>query len=114
MSADGSTQVESTEEAVLRKHLKDLQHVQHQWIGYVHTDVELQTFERDLARINVSFQTERSFYKSNIDTECEYHWRIIYLVSAFNRLCASVYLCARQLAAACGLLRLECGGCNFT
>lgn len=69
MSADGSTQVESTEEALLRKHLKDLQHVQHQWIGYVHTDVELQAFERDLANIDVSFQTEKSSYKSNIDTQ---------------------------------------------
>uniref|UniRef100_A0A147BI71 SWIM-type domain-containing protein n=1 Tax=Ixodes ricinus TaxID=34613 RepID=A0A147BI71_IXORI len=69
MSADWSTQDESTEEALLRKHLKDLHHVQHQWIGYVHTDVELQNFERDLAKINVSFQTEKSSYKSNIDTE---------------------------------------------
>ncbi|CAN7939495.1 unnamed protein product [Ixodes hexagonus] len=69
MSADGSTQAESTEEALLRKHLKDLQHVEHQWMGYVHTDVELQTFERDLAKINVSFQTEKSLCKSSIDTE---------------------------------------------
>uniref|UniRef100_A0A147BI88 SWIM-type domain-containing protein n=1 Tax=Ixodes ricinus TaxID=34613 RepID=A0A147BI88_IXORI len=69
MSADWSTQDESTEGALLRKHLKDLHHVQHQWIGYVHTDVELQNFERDLAKINVSFQTEKSSYKSNIDTE---------------------------------------------
>lgn len=73
MSASGTEEPEPAavtseeleeEAAVLEKHLKELTKSGDRFVGYVCSDEALQQLERDLAAINVSFQTETSRYKS--------------------------------------------------
>lgn len=48
------------EETVVRRHLREVRKTDDNWTGYVESEEALKEFERDLACINVSFQTEVS------------------------------------------------------
>lgn len=67
---DGETAVSADElrgeKDVIRRHLKEVRKDGTQWTGYVGGDDTLRELERELAAINVSFQTEVS---SNVQVE---------------------------------------------
>ncbi|KAL3220278.1 hypothetical protein MRX96_029961 [Rhipicephalus microplus] len=48
------------EEQLVRRYLKEARKADQCWTGYLDSEDALKEFERDLARTNVSFQTELS------------------------------------------------------
>lgn len=48
------------EEQLVRRYLKEARKADRCWTGYLDSEDALKEFERDLARTNVSFQTELS------------------------------------------------------